>query len=219
MHKIKVLIADDHPIFRIGLANVIKASGSLSLIFEADNGQLALDQIAELQPDIAVLDIEMPNLNGLQVCEAVCKITDNKTKIIILTLYKETDLYQKAMEVGASGYLLKDNAVDQLELAIQTVFDGNTFISDGLNAKLVNKNSRMIIDQKFKTALGKLSQTEKNILILISEHKTTKEIAKKLFVSEKTIENHRYNIAKKLELSPGQNSLLVFALEHSEGLK
>lgn len=214
MDKIRVLISDDHPIFRIGLANVIKASAGLALVGEAENGEMTLKLIAELSPDVAVLDIEMPIRNGLQVCEEVCSNFGNKTKIIILTLYKEFDLYQKAMEIGASGYLLKDNAVDELVKAIESVFSGSQYISQSLDQLLVSKNSHLMGNPKLMASLAKLTQTEKKILVLVSEHKTTKEIASMLFVSDKTIENHRYNISKKLELEGGQNSLLMYAMEN-----
>lgn len=218
MYKINVIIADDHPIFRIGLANVINKSRTLNLIKEAENGEQALEMINQFKPDVAVLDIDMPLLNGLQVCEAVCKKKDNVTKIIILTLFKEIDLYKKAIEIGASGYLLKDNAVEELVNSIETVYKGVNYISEGLNTKLIDKKSHLINDPKLNETINKLTNTEKNILLFISEHKTTKEISKKLFVSEKTIENHRYNINKKLKLDGGQNSLLVFALENREYL-
>jgi len=212
--KIRVIISDDHPIFRIGLANVIRASERLDLIGEAENGEQALKLISELNPDVAVLDIEMPFRNGLQVCEEVCANQNNRTKIIILTLYKEFDLYQKAMEIGASGYLLKDNAVGELVRAIENVFAGSQYISQSLDQLLVSKNSHLMENPKLMASLSKLTQTEKKILHLISEHKTTKDIASMLFVSDKTIENHRYNISKKLELEGGQNNLLMFAMEN-----
>lgn len=214
MSKIKVIIADDHPIFRIGLANVIKASKSLILIGEAVNGKEAKELITSLKPDVAVLDIDMPYFNGLQVCEEICKKKDNATKIIILTLFKEIDLYKKALEVGAEGYLLKDNAVDELVVSIEAIFNGENYISEGLSEKLIDKKSHLISDKTLNDNIRKLTSTEKSILLLVADNKTTKEIAKKLFVSEKTIENHRYNINKKLELTGGQNSLLIFALEN-----
>ncbi len=216
MDKINVLIADDHPIFRLGLVNVIKSAAQLNLVGEAENGTVAVDLIYRLKPDVAVLDLEMPGLNGLQVCEKICGEKTNKTKVLILTLLKEADLYLKSMEIGAFGYLLKDNAAEELAIAIEKVHNGDKYVSVGLNEKLNSKKSYLLNDQKFKEILTKLTSTEISILKLISEQKTTKEISQKLFVSEKTTENHRYNINKKLGLGSGQNSLLIFALENKD---
>lgn len=214
MPKINVIIADDHPIFRFGLANIIKSSKELNLIAEAENGAIALELILQHKPDVAVLDIEMPFLNGLQVCEEIKKIGNNTIKILFLTLFKEADLYKKAIDLGAAGYLLKDNAAEELVEAIIKVNNGEKFISNGIESKLVKRKSNILIDPKLKEAILNLTSTETNILVLIAEHKTSKEIAALLFISEKTVENHRYNISKKLALESTKNNLLVFALEH-----
>lgn len=213
MDKIRVLIADDHPIFRVGLVNVIKQNTGISLVMEAENGEQALAKIRELEPDVAVLDVEMPGLNGLQVCE-ILKDEKCPTKILILTLFKEISIYHKAMEVGAMGYLLKDHAPDELIFAIETVSKGAKYVSPALESSLTHGKNHLIMDPKIREVVDKLSNTEKKILKLIAEQKTTKDIAGKLFISEKTVENHRYNINKKLGLEGGQNNLLKFAIEN-----
>ena len=213
MYKIKVLIADDHPIFRVGLVNVIKQNPKIDMVNEAENGEQALAMIRELKPDVAVLDVEMPGLNGLQVCE-ILNEENCPTKILILTLFKEISIYNKAMEIGAMGYLLKEHAPGELITAIETIARGEKYISHALQASLTQGKSHLIVDPKIKEVVDKLSNTEKKILKLIAEQKTTKEIAGKLFISEKTVENHRYNINKKLGLEGGQNNLLKFAIEN-----
>lgn len=218
MHKIRVVIADDHPIFRLGLVSAMKQHRHIVLCGEAEDGEQAMELIREHKPDIAILDIEMPLKNGLQVCETICKENGN-TKILILTLFKEIDLYEKAIAIGAWGYLLKDNAIDELVTAIETIVKGDKYISPALKNSLVKEKSHLINDAVITEIINQLSVSEKNILLLIAQEKTTKEIALELFVSEKTIENHRYNIAKKLNLESGKNNLLKFALSNKAYLK
>ena len=213
MDKIRVLIADDHPIFRVGLVNVIKQNKDIVVVAEAENGGQALELIRKHLPDVVVLDVEMPVMNGLQICETIIKEKIN-TKILILTLFKEAGLYKKAMEIGASGYLLKDNAPEELITAIETLSRGEKYMSEALSKSLTDAKSHLIVDPQIAAMLDKLSNTEKKILKLIAEQKSTKEIAGKLFISEKTVENHRYNINKKLGLEGGQNNLLKFAIEN-----
>lgn len=213
MDKTTVIIADDHPIFRLGLINLVKQSNNVRLLAEADNGASALEKIMELQPDVAILDIEMPQMNGLQVCETIIK-KGLKTKVLLLTLFKEVDLYKKALEIGASGYLLKDNAPNEIVKSIEILARGEKYFSDEMEAKLVEGKSHLIKDPALAAVIDKLSNTEMKIIKLITEQLTTKDIANKLFISEKTVENHRYNISKKLNLPAGQNSLLKFAIEN-----
>lgn len=218
MLKTRIIIADDHPIFRLGLVSVVKQNKQIDLCGEADNGEKALNLIRNEKPDVAILDIEMPLMNGLQVCENVIKEKLN-TKVLILTFFKELDLYEKALAIGAWGYLLKDNAVDELVVAVETLTKGEKYISPALQGSLVKGQSPLINDPIIAEIISKLSSTEKNILLLIAEEKMTKDIALELFVSEKTIENHRYNITKKLGLEGGKNNLLKFVLANKRFLK
>jgi len=218
MRKIKIIIADDHPLFRLGLVSAVKQNDNIILCAEAENGEQALDLIRQYKPDVAIVDIEMPLMNGLQVCEAVVK-ENSATKVLILTFFKEKDLFENALAIGASGYLLKDNAIDELVTAIKVVAKGEKYISPTIESSLVNAKSHLVNDPLITEMLSKLSVTEKNILLLITEEKTSKEIALELFVSEKTIENHRYNIARKLKLESGKNNLMKFALSNKSYFK
>ncbi|MBA2611128.1 MAG: response regulator transcription factor [Bacteroidetes bacterium] len=215
MDKIRIIIADDHPVFRLGLVSIIKKNENIILCGEAENGEEALVLIHEHKPDVAILDIEMPLMNGLTVCEEIKK-KGIATKLIILTFFKELELYEKAISLGVKGYLLKNNAIVEIVTAIESVYYNGEYISPVLKDKLLGTKSRLLNSPIIMEAISKLSISEKNILTLIAEERTTKEIAGELFISEKTVEKHRYNISKKLNLESGKNNLLKFALANKQ---
>lgn len=208
--KHTVIIADDHPIFRSGIREVIKSLFHLELKGEASDGLQAYRLILAQQPDVAVLDLEMPELSGLDVCQKLAA-EKARTKCIILTMHKEKYYFDQAMQAGVMGYLLKDNAVEEVVKCIESVLRGNKYASPQIEDYLISHEEQQ---QPALAQLSLLSATEKIILKLISQGKTTPQIAENLFVSEKTIENHRYNIAKKLQLEAGKNSLLKFAMTY-----
>lgn len=208
--KHTVIIADDHPIFRSGIREVVKGLFHLELKGEASDGLQAYRLILAQQPDVAVLDLEMPELSGLDVCQKLAA-EKARTKCIILTMHKEKYYFDQAMQAGVMGYLLKDNAVEEVVKCIEEVLRGNKYVSPQIGDYLTSHEGHQ---QTALAQLSLLSATEKIILKLISQGKTSPQIAENLFVSEKTIENHRYNIAKKLQLEAGKNSLLKFAMAH-----
>lgn len=212
--KIRIIIADDHPIFRGGLRQIISADESIEIIGEADNGEKALEIIHELKPDIAVLDIDMPKKTGLDV---IRELKDSNTKIIFLTMYAEEDIFDEAMDFGIKGYVLKDSAVNDIIECILSVNEDNYYISPNVSNLLVNRRNKSKNLIKKNPELGNLTKTERNILRFISENKTSKEIAEVLFLSHRTIENHRTNISNKLNLK-GSHSLLKFAIENKSYL-
>lgn len=212
--KIRIIIADDHPIFRGGLRQIISADESIEIIGEADNGEKALEIIHELKPDIAVLDIDMPKKTGLDV---IRELNDSNTKIIFLTMYAEEDIFDEAMDFGIKGYVLKDSAVNDIIECILSVNEDNYYISPNVSNLLVNRRNKSKNLIKKNPELGNLTKTERNILRFISENKTSKEIAEVLFLSHRTIENHRTNISNKLNLK-GSHSLLKFAIENKSYL-
>lgn len=218
MMKTTIIIADDHSLIRVGLKKILDQNKSYKLLGEASNGKEAIELIKETKPDIAILDIEMPMLNGLQVCKEL-KSEHVSTKILLLTMLKEEDLYQQAIELGVNGYLLKDNAIEELSIAIDTIVDGGVYIGKEIEKMLTSTKSPLIQDEKIAELIKRLSRTEKDILLLISQQVKTKGIAERLFISEYTVKNHRHNISKKLELEGDQNNLLKFALENSAYLK
>jgi len=212
----KILIADDHPIFRRGLRDVVKEDDSVQLLGEAGDGAEALRLIEELKPQVAVLDHDMPKLNGLQVAQAVRR-QKLATGLIMLTMFKEERLFNEAMDAGFLGYVLKENAASDLIECIHAVAAGRAFISPVLSPFLLQRSARATALAQEKPGLEKLTPAERRILKLIAADFTSKEIAEQLGVSFHTVENHRSNISAKLGLS-GSHSLLKFAFDNKSSL-
>lgn len=208
--EIKLIMADDHPIFREGLRKIIEKDSRIKIIGEADNGQKALELIEEKMPDIALLDIDMPKLTGLEVLK---KVSGTSVKIIFLTMYSEEDIFDEAMSLGIKGYVLKDSAVNDILECVLSVSEGNYFISPSMSNLLLRRRKKMTDLRKNNPMLDSLTPTEKKILRFISQNKTSKEIADVLFLSHRTVENHRTNISNKLNLK-GSHSLIKFAIEN-----
>jgi DNA-binding NarL/FixJ family response regulator len=209
--QLKIVIADDHPIFLKGLKEVIESDKDLTVIAEAPNGKAAVDAFHHFKPDVIVLDIDMPKMNGLEAAEKILEQKENQP-IIVLTMHKDKALFMKSLEIGVLGYLLKENAVLDVIAAIYNVYEGNSYISPELSVHLLKRNKSAEI-KKSNDAFESLTPSEKKILKMIAEYKTSREIADELFISEKTVFNHRMNISKKLNLT-GKNSLLRFAIEN-----
>jgi len=212
----RVLIADDHEIFRVGLAKTIDRDKTFSIIAQAGNGKEALTLIREMRPDIAILDVSMPVMDGLEVGRAVYREALT-TEVIFLTMYKDITYFNAAMDIGARGYLLKDNACADLLTCLRTVNEGNHYISPTISHLLLERQRATRSLEHTVPSLLRLSPAERRILALLAENITSKEIADKLFVSVRTIENHRTHICRKLEIK-GHNKLLQFALEHKPAL-
>lgn len=210
--KTTIIIADDHPLFLSGLRQIIQTRENLRIIGEASNGASALRLIGEKKPDIAILDLDMPKMNGLEV---VKKINTKKlfVKVIILTMYSQPDIFSKAMDLGIMGYVLKASAVSDIISCIKTVNSGKRFISPEISEYVLQRGNQFDKGIKTKLGLTELSPTQRKILSLIAANKTTAEIAKELFISPKTVENHRSHICAKLGLH-GQNALLRFVIEN-----
>jgi DNA-binding NarL/FixJ family response regulator len=207
---IKIVIADDHPIFRNGLKQIIDFDKRIKIIGEADNGQKALELITELKPDVAILDIDMPKKTGLEVLK---ELKDSDVKIIFLTMYAEEDIFEEAMNHGIKGFVLKDSAVSDIVDCIFSVHEDRYYISPSVSNFLINRRKKLKELKNNNPLLQNLTMSEKKILKFISENKTSKEIADILFISYRTIENHRANISGKLNLK-GSHSLVKFAIEN-----
>lgn len=213
---ISVLIADDHPIFRTGLREVLSEDAAIKLVAETADGQTALQRIRELKPQVAVLDMDMPGMNGLQIAR---KVLDLKLPValVILTLYKEERVFNEAIDAGVLGYVLKENAANDLLSCVHAVARGEAFISPSLSSLLLGRNTRARQLLEEKPELEKLSPAERRILKLIAEDLTSKEIGERLEISSHTVENHRANISEKLRLR-GSHSLLKFAFANKDRL-
>lgn len=215
-NKVRVILADDHPIFMSGLRQIIEEDDSIEIAGTALNGEKALEIIYELKPDIAILDIDMPKMTGLEVLRSMNE-TKTKTKVVFLTVYASEDMFDEAMELGTDGYVLKDCAVNDIVECIHKVNAGNYYISPTISNFVVTRRERMKKFESENPTLESLTKTELNILRMIAEGMTSKDIADELFISFKTVENHRSNISGKLGLK-GAHSLLKFALKNKSTL-
>lgn len=208
-----VVIADDHPIFLMGLRYMLEKSEQYHIVGEAENGKTAWQLIKELQPDVALLDIEMDDISGLEICEKI-KSEMLLTKVIALTTHKDEDIFNRALEAGVQGYILKENSVQDLSEGIKTVLGGNYFFSSSVSQLLLSRNMRKQTAHRSDVD-PRLTKTERSLMKLIAEGNTSVDIARKMKVSIKTINNHRANICKKLDLK-GTNSLLVYAMKNKD---
>ncbi|HRE74186.1 MAG TPA: response regulator transcription factor [Flavobacteriales bacterium] len=211
----KLLIADDHPIFRKGLKDILQQSFSTVEIIECEAGDKTLEIIRLEKPDVAVLDIDMPHINGLDICQTVYS-EGLPTRIIILTMYKEEEMFNKAFLTGAMGYVVKDNSVVEIVECIKEVMLGKKFIGPALQGFLTKFKEADKKKDRIRELLHSLTQAELKTLKLVSQNRASKEIAELLFVSVKTVENYRSRICKKLELDPRNNSLLLWVSENRE---
>lgn len=209
---ITILIADDHPLFRKGLRQAIEAEPSFRIVDEAKDGESALRKMVDLRPAVAILDIDMPGKNGFEVAKEAATLS-LPVSIIFLTMYKEEDMFSAAMDLGTKGYVLKENAGSDIIDAIRAVAAGKYYISPLISDFLVRRGEQSRLVRKQHPLLETLTPAERRILKLISENSTSKQIAELLHISPKTVENHRVNIVKKLNLQ-GAHSLMKFALEN-----
>ena len=210
--EIRVLIADDHPVLRAGLRQVIEGDRSLRVVAEAADGPSALAQIEALRPDVAVLDIDMPGCDGFSVLREMQK-RRLPSSVIFLTLHAVESLFNEAIDLGARGYILKDSAVAGIVDGVRAVANGQHYVTPELTTFLIRHRTRAEALSSRQPGLALLTPTERRILRLIATGQSSKEISGVLFIHYRTVENHRVNIAQKLGLS-GHNAVLKFALEH-----
>ena len=208
---IDVFLADDHPVFRKGLHQLFSDHQGFRVLGTAANGAEALARIPELQPHIAVLDVMMPECTGIEVTQQL-QAAEVPTRIVLLTAHHDRLVLQQAFASGAAGLVPKLSAEEEILQAVVTVHAGQRYVSPQLTELLLP------LPQEPSQALNQLTPAEWRVLQAISREHTSRQIAEQLFVSLKTIENHRSNICRKLQLE-GKNSLLRFALANAEMLK
>ena len=214
--EVKLLIVDDHPVFRRGLREAIEENSRFRIVGEASDGEAAMRLVIELKPAIAVVDIDMPRLNGLEMVRALQKLSIPLT-VVFLTMYNEEDMFNAAMDLGVRGYVLKETATDDILAALEMVAQGETFVSPSLADMGVRRSNRVQELLLSRPQIDDLTLAERRILKLIAEDRTSKEIADLLQISFKTVENHRLNICRKLNLH-GSHSLLKFAFDNKSHL-
>jgi len=213
--KLSVIVADDHPLFRAGVINILKEKDYV-IIGEASDGEETLKLLKSVKPSILILDMDMPRFNGLQVLEQINNISP-KTKTVFLTMYKEEKLFNRVMDFGVSGYLLKDSAIAEIIDCLEAVNGNNYYISPVLSSYFVNriKIKKLITDENEE--LENLTATEIKVLKLISLSKSSKQIGEELFISSRTVDKHRENICKKLNIH-GSLNLMKFAIDNRHAL-
>jgi DNA-binding NarL/FixJ family response regulator len=211
--EVTVLIVDDHPLLRHGLRDVIGNNSRFKIVGEASDGEEALRKIDSLKPQIAILDIDMPRLSGLETIRSI-RALSFPVKVIILTMYKEEDMFNAAMDLGVKAYVLKENAANDVMLALDKVDHGESFVS-ALMLKAGQRRSDRVRELLLsKPQIESLTPAERRILKLVGEDYTSKEIASRLNLSVRTVDNHRQHICDKLKLH-GTHSLLKFAFDNS----
>jgi len=210
--EIKILMAEDHPVYRDGLRQIVAGDPALKILRETGSGAEALRLARELKPDIAILDIDLPGMNGLDIARARQKERLG-FEIIFLTMYREEDMFAEAMDLGAKGYVLKESAAADILQSIHAVAAGGHYISPSLSGLLVKRANRHEKSKGESFGAENLTPAERRILKLIASDKTSKEIADELGLSPRTVENHRSNMSAKLGLQ-GSHSLLKFAFEN-----
>jgi len=211
-NKKSILVADDHQIFRQGLVSQIKAHDMFEVVAEAGDGHETLELIRTLKPEITIVDINMPGMSGLEVI-AQANADNLNTDFIVLTMYKEEEYFNKAMDLGVKGYILKASSFENLLDCLKTVSTGEHYVSPQLSEHIVSRHSKLASLKKKTPSLETLTHSEKRVLKLIAEAKTSKVIAKELFISHRTEEKHRENICNKLGIK-GANKLIQFAFEY-----
>jgi two-component system response regulator NreC len=209
MGKIKVLIADDHTILRQGIKALLDNQAGIEVIGEAKDGREALTLIEHLLPDVILMDIAMPGLNGLEATRRIKKKFP-KIKVLVLTMYTNEEYVFQILKAGANGYLVKETAFQDLISAIQAVYRDEAFMSPSISKKVINRYTQRVRDAN-ETTGDMLTTREREILQLIAEGCSSKKIAEALFISPKTVETHRTHIMDKLNIH-NRTDLVKYAI-------
>lgn len=205
--KIKIILADDHPIVRQGLRQVIDREPDLQVVAECGDGASALAEIEKQQPDIAILDLDMPRAGGFDVLRTLNE-SGATIKVILLTVHDEVEFFNEALNLGATAYILKECAIEEIVSAVRAVYIGQNFASQRLHQYLFRR-----ANQSESGGLSALTPTEREVLKLIADYKTSREIGDALYISPLTVKTHRRNISLKLDIT-GSNALMKFALDN-----
>ncbi|MFZ1398156.1 MAG: response regulator transcription factor [Candidatus Promineifilaceae bacterium] len=212
MTKIKLVLADDHAVVRSGLRMLLQAQPDMEIVGEAESGMEALAQVRSLQPDVILMDIQMPGMNGIEATRQI-KEVGLETAVLALTMHEDDQYFFEMLQAGASGYLPKRAAPDELVRAIRTVSRGEVFLYPSLATRLVQSYLGGEAGSETEALVSDLTPREQEVLVLIAEGLTNPEIADKLVISVKTVDRHRENIMRKLNLH-SRIELVKYALRH-----
>lgn len=210
--EVRIVIADDHPLMRQGLRQIIEFERHLTVVGEARNGSEALAMVEELKPNVAVLDVDMPHLDGFQVARTLLA-NNSEAAIVFLTMHSDEAMFHAALDLGAKGYVLKDSAIDDIVAAINAAAAGRAFTSLPMTTYFSKRQNHNELPEAQQSGLRQLTLTENRILKLLADYKTSKEIAEELSVSPRTVETHRSRICQKLNLQ-GSHALMKFAAQY-----
>jgi DNA-binding NarL/FixJ family response regulator len=206
-----ILLAEDHKIVRDGIKALLKDEPGISKVFEAGNGKEAIDKIAETQIDLAILDINMPVMDGIEAARYIHENHKN-TKVLLLSMLDHQDYLWKSLDAKANGYVLKDSGMDELLFAIKKIAKGERYISTQLSMQLLDKmKENAMVPEPINRSQVDLSKREFEVLQLMAEGMTNQEIADKLFTSKRTVETHRKNLIEKTQ-SKNTAALIKFAI-------
>lgn len=215
-NQIRILIADDHPVFRQGLRQIIETDPQLRVVAEAGDGEQALARLQEKAVDVAMLDLSMPLKDGFAVARAARELRLG-IPLVFLTMHKDEQYLHAALDLGVKGYVLKDSAIVEIVSCIKAVIAGQEYVSPSLTSYLIRRGSRAAALVEERPALEQLTPTERRVLKLVADGQTSREIASILGIGIRTVEHHRNNIATKLDLH-GSHALVKFAIQHQSEL-
>lgn len=199
MSEIRIILADDHTVIRSGLRLLLERQPDMTVVGEAEDGRQALERAAELKPDVVVLDIAMPNLNGIEACRQIMSATPD-TSVVVLSMHSDESYVMRALKAGARAYVLKDSAEDDLIRAIRAVHQGTSFFSPAVSRLLLEDYVQQLRQRGEHDSYELLTAREREILQLLAEGKSNKNVATMLNLSPYTVETHRSHILQKLGL-------------------
>jgi len=215
-NSIKILIVDDHPAFRKGVIQIIEEDPTLEIVGQAGSAEEFLEQLKSKVPDVAVLDVDLPGMDGLALAALLHK-RKPPLQIVLLTMHKSEKIFNAALDLGISAYILKDEAESGIVRGIKCAARGENYVTPTLSSLLMQRGRKVALLHKQTPGLDNLTAMERAILLRIAENRTSRQIGAELFISHRTVETHRANICSKLNLT-GSHPLLQFALENKSAL-